>query len=49
MAVTLAVSVTFAPVLDGFADELSVTAVAPRLTVWVRADAVEVAKFASPL
>ena len=34
MAVTLAVRVTFAPVLDGLADELSATAVAPRFTVW---------------
>ena len=33
VGVTLAVSVTFAPVLDGLADELSATAVAPRLTV----------------
>ncbi len=49
VAVTLAVSVTFAPVLDGFADELSATAVAPRFTVSVRTADVEPLKLLSPL
>src|ERR1019366_7445244 len=48
-AVALAVNVPFAPVLEGLADELSATAVAPRLTIWVGADAVEAVKLASPL
>ena len=48
-AVTLAVKVTFAPVLDGLTDDVSAVVVAPRFTVWVRLGAVEPVKLASPL
>src|ERR1700694_3106378 len=49
VAVTLAVKITFAPVLDGLTDEVSAVLVASRFTVWVGLGAVEPVKLASPL
>ena len=49
VAFTVAVKVTFTPVLEGLSDDASVVAVAPWLTTCVSVDDVEPVKFASPL
>ena len=49
VAVTVAVKVTFTPVLDGFSDETTLVVVAPWLTACVKGADVLAVKLTSPL